>query len=132
MPLLKIDFMSSELALAEPVPLTVAILMVKSLTRLAVGDMTEVAQVSGSLRAQAIFLAVSAGAACGSSAACGQWSADFCMSQAAVGQRSAHKPQCTHRSSSLTMTRPVCGSAAETYSGWARFFAGALRRWRSS
>jgi hypothetical protein len=34
MPLLKIDFMSSVLALAEPVPFTVAILMVKSLTRL--------------------------------------------------------------------------------------------------
>src|SRR5580704_13011594 len=34
MPLLKIDFMSRVLALAEPVPLTVAILMVKSLTRL--------------------------------------------------------------------------------------------------
>ena len=41
---------------------------------------------------------------------------DFCMSQAAVGQRSAHSPQCTQRSSSLTITRPVCGSAAETYS----------------
>jgi hypothetical protein len=39
MPLLKIDFMSSVLALAEPVPLTVAILMVKSLTRVAVGGM---------------------------------------------------------------------------------------------
>ena len=38
MPLLKIDFMSSVLALAEPVPFTVAILMVKSLTRVAVGD----------------------------------------------------------------------------------------------
>ena len=35
--LLKIDFMSSVLALAEPVPFTVAILMVKSLTRVA-GD----------------------------------------------------------------------------------------------
>src|ERR1700683_109039 len=32
MPLLKIDFMSSVLELAEPVPFTVAILMVKSLT----------------------------------------------------------------------------------------------------
>src|SRR5215475_13754135 len=37
MPLRKIDFMSSVLALAEPVPLTVAILMVKSLMR-AAGD----------------------------------------------------------------------------------------------
>jgi hypothetical protein len=33
MPLRKIDFISSVLALAEPVPFTVAILMVKSLTR---------------------------------------------------------------------------------------------------
>src|SRR6476659_5056928 len=31
----------------------------------------------------------------------------FCMSQAPVGQRSAHSPQCRHTSSSLTMTRPV-------------------------
>ena len=29
------------------------------------------------------------------------------MSQAPVGQRSAHRPQCRHTSSSLTMTRPV-------------------------
>jgi len=42
---------------------------------------------------------------------------DFCMSQAAVGQRSAHKPQCTQTSSSLTMTRPVCGSGAEAIVG---------------
>jgi hypothetical protein len=34
MPLLKIDFISSVLALAEPVPFTVAILIAKSLTRL--------------------------------------------------------------------------------------------------
>ncbi len=33
MPFRKIDFISSVLALAEPVPLTVAILMTKSLTR---------------------------------------------------------------------------------------------------
>jgi hypothetical protein len=41
---------------------------------------------------------------------------DFCMSHAAVGQRSAHNPQCTQTSSSFTMTRAVCGSAADTYS----------------
>jgi hypothetical protein len=29
------------------------------------------------------------------------------MSQAPVGQRSAHRPQCRQTSSSLTMTRPV-------------------------
>ena len=47
------------------------------------------------------------------------------MSQAAVGQRSAHRPQCTQTSSSLTMTRPVCFSGAETYKAWVTFFAGA-------
>src|SRR5260370_1197683 len=55
---------------------------------------------------------------------------DFCMSHAAVGQRSAHSPQCTHRSSSLTMTREVCGRAADTYSAWVWFLAGACRRVR--
>src|SRR3981081_1732463 len=39
MPLLKMDFMSRALALAEPVPLTVAILMAKSLLRAGGGDM---------------------------------------------------------------------------------------------
>ena len=39
MPLRKMDFISSVLALAEPVPFTVAILMTKSLIR-AVVDMT--------------------------------------------------------------------------------------------
>ena len=36
------------------------------------------------------------------------------MSQAAVGQRSAHSPQWTQTSSSFTITRFVCGSGAET------------------
>src|SRR5579859_3605680 len=51
MPLLKIDFMSSVLALAEPVPFTVAILMVKSLTcgALACG-MVLIIGLSGDLR----------------------------------------------------------------------------------
>ena len=35
------------------------------------------------------------------------------MSHAAVGQRSAHRPQWTQRSSSLTMMRFVCGNGAE-------------------
>src|ERR1700749_2265976 len=39
MPLLKMDFMSRVLALAEPVPFTVAILTAKSLLREGVGDM---------------------------------------------------------------------------------------------
>ncbi len=36
----------------------------------------------------------------------------FCMSQAPVGQRSAHSPQCRQTSSSFTMTRPVLRSSA--------------------
>ena len=40
------------------------------------------------------------------------------MSHAAVGQRSAHRPQCTHTFSSLTMSRAVCGSGSETYDHW--------------
>src|SRR3984957_602073 len=140
MPLLKIDFMSRVLALAEPVPLTVAILMVKSLTRLVA--VWVIGLLSGFLgtpfragrrcaHAQAI-LGFCASMATASLCACGQWSEDFCMSHAAVGQRSAHRPQCTHRSSSFTMTRAVCGSAADTYSVWVGFVAGAVKRARSS
>ena len=50
------------------------------------------------------------------------------MSQAPVGQRSAHRPQCTQTSSSLTMTRAVCFSGAEMYSGWVTLRAGAFSR----
>ena len=58
---------------------------------------------------------------------------DFCMSQAAVGQRSAHRPQCTQRSSSLTMTRPVCLQRRRRRTAPARMFgAGAFSRVRSS
>ena len=48
---------------------------------------------------------------------------DFCMSQAPVGQRSAQSPQCTQRSSSFTITRPVCGKSSETYRSCVRFSA---------
>src|SRR6202044_3719794 len=67
-----------------------------------------------------------------SSIASGIRMVDFCMSQAAVGQRSAHRPQCTQTSSSLTMTRAVCGSGAETYSACERLVAGAVRWLRNS
>ena len=49
------------------------------------------------------------------------------MSQAAVGQRSAHSPQCTHRSSSFTMTRAVCGNAAETMQRLGEILRGRLQ-----
>ena len=51
--------------------------------------------------------------ACGSPGCMAMLISDFCMSQAPVGQRSAHSPQWRHTSSSLTMTRPVL-SASET------------------
>ncbi len=54
------------------------------------------------------------------------------MSHAAVGQRSAQRPQWTHTSSSLTISRAVWGSAPEAKMSCFRFFAGALRRVRSS
>ena len=41
---------------------------------------------------------------------------DFAIKIATVnGTGSAHRPQCTHRSSSLTITRPVCFNGADTY-----------------
>ena len=49
-----------------------------------------------------------------SSSACGMKMSASCMSQAEVGQRSAHRPQCRHKSSSLTMTRPVSLSGSDT------------------
>ena len=93
----KIAFMISELALADPVPLTLANFTTKSFTRLASAIRLGMHEPPHRSRAECRMV-------------------DFCMSQAAVGQRSAHSPQCTQTSSSLTMTRAVCGSAAETYS----------------
>src|SRR5262249_5479650 len=55
----------------------------------------------------------------------------FFMSQAPVGQRSAHSPQCRQTSSSFTITRPVLRPLA-TYRSWVTFLAGALRRVRRS
>ncbi len=46
--------------------------------------------------------------------ACVMSSRNFCMSQAPVGQRSAHSPQCRHTSSSFAITRPVIFSTSET------------------
>ena len=102
--------MMSELALAEPVPLTLANLTTKSLTRSA-SVLIRLGMRRPPHRSHAGCLMV-----------------DFCISQAAVGQRSAHRPQCTQTSSSLTMTRPVCGSASDTYSGCVALVAGAFSR----
>src|SRR5687768_1897970 len=53
------------------------------------------------------------------------------MSQAPVGQRSAHRPQCRQTSSSFTITRCVL-SGPETYKSCVRFSAGALSLVRRS
>src|SRR3989475_13141099 len=63
--------------------------------------------------------------------ACVRSRRNFCMSQAPVGQRSAHRPQCRHTSSSLTITLPVF-SSPDTYRSCVGFLAGALRRPRRS
>src|SRR5262245_24285954 len=107
MPLRKMDFISRVLALAEPVPFTVAILIAKSLVLSMGYQVSELDRYA--------LLGIFAALAAASSSACGHFTKDFCMSHAAVGQRSAHSPQCTQRSSSLTITRPVCFRAEDTY-----------------
>src|SRR3546814_7658279 len=61
------------------------------------------------LRSLRIHLALHATFRCASPPqpcpACAVCNKNFCMSQAPVGQRSAHRPQCRHTSSSLTITR---------------------------
>ncbi len=101
-PIRKIDFMISELALADPVPLTLANLTTKSLTP------------AGALASSGIRLHPSR-AVCDTQ--------DFCMSQALVGQRSAHRPQCTQTSSSLTISLPVCFRARTGTAPARGFFA---------
>ena len=85
------------------------------------GDLDhEIVDAGGSGRHGALFawpqalLRLAAAVAEGWSAARGHLTVDFCMSQAAVGQRSAQSPQCTQTSSSFTITRPVCFSGALT------------------
>ena len=92
MPMRKIACISRLLALAEPVPFTVAILKAKSLMplmRLTAAGASDCRRVRNH-------------------------SANFAMSHAAVGHRSAHSPQCRQMSSSFTITRFVCGSASDT------------------
>ena len=74
---------NNSLALAEPEPLTLAKRTTKSFTRLIGGLAVGMRSLRGSFRE------------------------NFFMSQAPVGQRSAHSPQCRQTSSSFTMTRPV-------------------------
>src|SRR5207253_1983010 len=98
-PIRSTDLANRPLALAEPEPLTLANLTTKSLTlRIAAG-----ARFSATI-GSALFKghrARHAGPACVMSRR------NLLMSQAPVGQRSAHRPQCRQTSSSLTMMRPV-------------------------
>src|SRR6185503_342339 len=59
-------------------------------------------------------------------------SSNLTMSQACVGQRSAHSPQCKHTSSSLTITRPVCFRPSDTNSDCLGLAAGAVSLVRSA
>ena len=99
-PMRKIARISRLFALDDPVPLTLASFKAKSFTL--------------ERAARSAALHVRSAPECGVDTASGISSSNFCMSHAAVGQRSAQSPQWTQRSSSLTITRPVCGSAAET------------------
>ena len=89
MPMRKMACMSRLFALAEPVPLTVPILKAKSLMR---SSLTAIDIHCRRIRNHQLELR---------------------MSHAAVGQRSAHRPQWRQTSSSFTMMRFVCGSGAD-------------------
>src|SRR6476620_2345484 len=124
-PMRRIALANSALAEAEPEPLTLANLMTKSLMWCCFSDCMRVlagllAHVAGAVLG-ALCLLRHAGPACAGSRK------NFCISQAPVGQRSAHNPQCRQTSSSLTMMRPVF-NGPEAYRSWVRFFAGARRR----
>src|ERR1035437_8083728 len=127
-PIRKIDCMSSALALALPVPLTVAILKEKSLTaagsRKPEAGGAELEPLIAPLRRflRAFGLGVPAS---GFANAYGITNSNFLISHAAVGQRSAQSPQCRQTSSSFTMTRFVWGRAVDTYTSCDGFTAGA-------
>ena len=113
-------FISNELALAEPVPFTLAMRIVKSLSAgMSHGDQAAERTVEPTASDDILRPSVDplGGIPSASWSAYGVSNSNFCMSQAAVGQRSAQRPQCTQRSSSLIITLPVWGSSADTYSG---------------
>src|SRR5436190_21405326 len=103
-PMRRIDLANSELALAEPDPLTLANLTTKSLTfwiaavsRFARFDCDAI----GSELVKDGHRLRHAGPATVMS------TRNLRRSHAPVGQRSAHRPQCRQTSSSFTMIRPV-------------------------
>src|SRR5215813_4982686 len=103
-PIRRIDFANSELALAEPDPLTLANLTTKSLTLWIAGTSSSGCVAIGS---ELVEDDQSGHRLRHADPACVTSRRNLRMSQAPVGQRSAHKPQCRQTSSSLTMIRPV-------------------------
>src|ERR1700730_14566667 len=106
-PIRRIDLANSELALAEPDPLTLANLTTKSLTLwIAATRRFDCDAIASEL----VKDDHSAKAGCRLRHAGPAWvmsRRNFRMSHAPVGQRSAHRPQCRQTSSSLAMMRPV-------------------------
>src|SRR5690349_18148096 len=100
-PIRRIDLANSELALAEPDPLTLANLTTKSLTLCIAATSRFDCDAIGSELVKSGHRLRHAGPACVMSRR------NLRMSHAPVGQRSAQRPQCRHTSSSLTMMRPV-------------------------
>src|SRR5215467_8936667 len=101
MPIRKIDLANSPLALAEPDPFTLANLTTKSLTLWIAPTPSLDCIAIGSVLSGGRHRLRHAGPARVMS------SRNLRMSQAPVGQRSAHRLQCRQTSSSFTMIRPV-------------------------
>src|SRR6202011_5363062 len=121
MPILRIDLANSELALAEPDPLTLENLRTKSLTLWIAAISRFDCDAIGSELVRDSYRLRHAGPARVTSRR------NFRMSQAPVGQRSAQRPQCRHTSSSLAMMRPVLSPFA-TYRSCVRLRDGAFNR----
>src|SRR5215467_3588497 len=101
MPMRRIDLANRPLALAEPDPFTLANLTTKSLTLLIAAIASFDCGAICSELVKCVQRLRHAGPACVISRR------NLRMSQAPVGQRSAHSPQCRQTSSSFTMIRPV-------------------------
>src|ERR1700736_6025713 len=99
-PIRRIDLANSALALAEPDPLTLANLTTKSLTLWIATISRFDCDAIGSELVKDGHRLRHAGPAIVTSRR------NLRMSHAPVGQRSAHRPQCRHTSSSFTMIRP--------------------------
>src|SRR5687768_3584285 len=104
-PMRRIERANNSFAEAEPEPLTLANLTTKSLV-----DSIRFIRLPLGAAAQAVLCchaALRSGLLRHPGPAPAIFSRNFCMSHAPVGQRSAHRPQCRHTSSSFAMMRPV-------------------------